>query len=203
MQRQRPQNKPETGNEEVLFLRTWGSKKRLCLQGDVWAESSMLGFLWHYYACMDNSIYDITEWVSCQVSRTQWWWFHCFFFLLFFVLVGSYPPYPFPASHRRCRSSGNISFPGSAFCADSYFGIHSTHMLPQQHVKRSKSFCQSADGRLQLDMHTPYIYGFAWSDMMHGCMVYTEHAQMAAVSCGISHASTVSTLLQWIFKNAL
>ncbi|KAL8604695.1 hypothetical protein ACOMHN_017654 [Nucella lapillus] len=35
-------------------------------EGDVWAESSMLGFLWHYYACMDNNIYDITEWVSCQ-----------------------------------------------------------------------------------------------------------------------------------------
>ncbi|KAK7101105.1 uncharacterized protein [Littorina saxatilis] len=35
-------------------------------EGDVWAESSMLGFLWHYYACMENNIYDITEWVSCQ-----------------------------------------------------------------------------------------------------------------------------------------
>ena len=26
----------------------------------------------------------------------------------------------------------------------------------------------------QLNMHTPYICGFAWSDMVHGCMVYTE-----------------------------
>ena len=36
--------------------------------------------------------------------------------------------------------------------------------------------------------------------MVHGCMVYTEHAEMAAVSCGTSHASAVSTPLQWIFK---
>ena len=28
----------------------------------------MLGFLWHYYACMEGKIYDITEWVACKVS---------------------------------------------------------------------------------------------------------------------------------------
>jgi len=57
--------------------------------------------------------------------------------------------------------------------------------------------------RKPLNMHTPYVCGFAWSDMVHGCMVYTERAEMAAVSCGTSHASTVSTPLRWIFKNAL
>lgn len=35
-------------------------------EGDVWAETSMLGFLWHYYACMEGKIYDITEWVACK-----------------------------------------------------------------------------------------------------------------------------------------
>ena len=34
---------------------------------------------------------------------------------------------------------------------------------------------KSAGGRLQLNMHTPYICGFAGCDMKHGCMVYTEH----------------------------
>ena len=29
---------------------------------------------------------------------------------------------------------------------------------------------------LQLNTHTPYVCGFAWSDMVHGCMVYTELA---------------------------
>jgi hypothetical protein len=35
-------------------------------EGDVWAESSVFGFRWHYMACMDGSVYDITEWASCQ-----------------------------------------------------------------------------------------------------------------------------------------
>ena len=34
-------------------------------------------------------------------------------------------------------------------------------------------------------------------------MAYTERAEMSAVSCGTSHASAVSTPLQWIVKNAL
>ena len=35
---------------------------------------------------------------------------------------------------------------------------------------------KSAGGRLQLNTHTPYVCGFAWSDMVHGCMVHTELA---------------------------
>ena len=31
-------------------------------------------------------------------------------------------------------------------------------------------------------------------------MVYTERAEMAAVSCGTSHASAVSIPLRWILK---
>ena len=50
---------------------------------------------------------------------------------------------------------------------------------------------KSAGGRLQLNKHTPYVCGFAWSDMVHGCIVYTERAEMAAVSCGTSHSSAV------------
>ena len=33
--------------------------------------------------------------------------------------------------------------------------------------------------------------------MVHGCMVYTERAETAAVSCGTSHDSAVSTPLRW------
>ena len=36
---------------------------------------------------------------------------------------------------------------------------------------------KSAGGRLQLNTHTPYVRGFAWSDTVHGCMVYTERAE--------------------------
>ena len=39
--------------------------------------------------------------------------------------------------------------------------------------------------------------------VVHGWMEYRERVEMAAISCGTSHASAVSTPLRWIFKNAL
>ncbi|WAR23287.1 DJC14-like protein [Mya arenaria] len=42
------------------------SMRHSAKEGDVWAETSMLGFLWHYYACMEGKVYDITEWVACK-----------------------------------------------------------------------------------------------------------------------------------------
>ena len=75
--------------------------------------------------------------------------------------------------------------------------------LPQQHVKDPGHSAKNAGGRFQLNTHTHYVCGFAWSDMVHGGMVYTERAETAAVSRGTSHVSAVSTPLRWIFKNAL
>ena len=46
------------------------------------------------------------------------------------------------------RSSGEFSSPGSTFCVDSYFGIRSTTVLPQQHVKDAGHSAKSAGGRL-------------------------------------------------------
>nr|CAD7456229.1 unnamed protein product [Timema tahoe] len=40
-------------------------------EGDIWAESSMFGFLWHYFACMDGAVYDITEWAACQAENLR------------------------------------------------------------------------------------------------------------------------------------
>ncbi|KAH8295193.1 hypothetical protein KR018_008454 [Drosophila ironensis] len=34
--------------------------------GDIWAETSMLGLRWKYLALMDTKVYDITEWANCQ-----------------------------------------------------------------------------------------------------------------------------------------
>ena len=90
-------------------------------------------------------------------------------------------------------AAGEFSFLWSTFSADSYFGIRSTPVIPQQHVNDPEHSAKSAGGRLQLNTHAPYVYGFAWSDMVHGCLVYTERAEIAAVSCGTSHASAVST----------
>ena len=72
--------------------------------------------------------------------------------------------------------AGEFSSPGSTFCQDSYFGIRSTPVLPEQHVKDPGHSAKSAGGRLQLNTHTPYVCGLARSDMVHGRTVYTELA---------------------------
>lgn len=41
------------------------------LQGDIWAETMVMGFLWHYYACMEGAVYDITDWASCQTNNLR------------------------------------------------------------------------------------------------------------------------------------
>ena len=50
---------------------------------------------------------------------------------------------------------------GLTFCADSYFGIRSTPVLLQKHVKDPGHSAKRAGGRLQLNTHTPYVCGFA------------------------------------------
>ena len=47
-------------------------------------------------------------------------------------------------------AAGKFSSPGSTFCADSYFGIRSTLVLLQSHVKDPAHSAKSAGGRLQL-----------------------------------------------------
>ena len=60
------------------------------------------------------------------------------------------------------------------FSVLTHFGIRSTPVLLQQHVKDPGHSAKSAGGRLQLNTHAPYVCGFAWSDMVHSYMVYTE-----------------------------
>ncbi|CAG4941210.1 unnamed protein product [Parnassius apollo] len=40
-------------------------------EGDIWAESSMMGLLVMYYACMDSAVYQITQWASCQKKNLK------------------------------------------------------------------------------------------------------------------------------------
>ena len=58
-------------------------------------------------------------------------------------------------------AAGEFSSPGSTICADSSFGIRSTPVLPQQHVKDPGHSAKSAGGKLQLNTHTHYVCGFA------------------------------------------
>ena len=96
-----------------------------------------------------------------------------------------------------CRGGGIILFSRVNFLCWLLFQ-YSFHS-----VKDPGHSAKSAGGRLQPNTYASYICGFAWSDMVHGCMVYRECVEMAAVSWGTSHANAISTQLQWIFKNAL
>lgn len=41
-------------------------------EGDLWAESSFLGYKLHFYACMEGEIFDVTEWAACQgIGRVE------------------------------------------------------------------------------------------------------------------------------------
>ena len=56
--------------------------------------------------------------------------------------------------------AGEFSSPGSTFCADCYFGICSTPVLPQQHVKNLGHSAKRTGGRLQLNTNVPNVCGF-------------------------------------------
>lgn len=43
----------------------------MVLQGDIWAESTMLGLRWRYFACMEGAVYDISEWAACQSENLK------------------------------------------------------------------------------------------------------------------------------------
>ena len=67
--------------------------------------------------------------------------------------------------------------------------------------KRSRPFCQKR--RWQVTAKHAYTLRMWLCMMWHGAWLYGVHrtcAETAAVSCGTSHASAVSTPLRWIFK---
>ena len=67
--------------------------------------------------------------------------------------------------------------------------------------KRSRSFCQKC--RWQVTAKHTYTLRMWLCMMWHGASLYGVHrtcAETAAVSCGTSHASAVSTPLRWILK---
>ena len=83
---------------------------------------------------------------------------------------------------------GKVSSPGSTFCADSYFGICSSPVTAVA-CKRSQSVGQKC--RWQRTTKYACTLCLCTSDMtkVHGCMVYTECVETAAVSCDTSHVT--------------
>ena len=72
-----------------------------------------------------------------------------------------------------CWSGGRIFFSRVDFLCWLLFPYPFHPRVTTVARKRSRHSAKSAGGRLQLNMHTPYVCDFAWSDMEHGCMVYT------------------------------
>ena len=42
-------------------------KSRFEFKGDVWVETSHMGFKYYCFLSMDGRVYEVTEWGSCQV----------------------------------------------------------------------------------------------------------------------------------------
>ena len=64
--------------------------------------------------------------------------------------------------------AGDFSSPGSTFCADSYFGICSTPVLLQQHVKDPGHSAKSAGGMHPMDVA---LHEVTW----HGAWLHGVH----------------------------
>jgi len=95
------------------------------------------------------------------------------------------------AGSNPCKSGGRIFFSRVNFLCWLLFRYPFHPHVTAVARKRSWTFWQKR--KWQVTAKLAYM----------GCMVYTERAETAAVSCGTSHVSAVSTPLRWIFKNAL
>ena len=117
-------------------------------------------------------------------------------------------------------AAGEFSSPGSTFCADSYFSIHSTPMLPHW-VSLPRSFCQKCGWQvtakyactlcmwLCMKLHGTWLYSvhrmcrdgssFMWHQPCRRCKYTTlvdiqKHTMKKLFTCVESHASAVSLL---------
>ena len=62
-------------------------------------------------------------------------------------------------------TAGEFSSPGSTFCADYYFGIRSTPVLPTVARKKSRSFCQ----KCRWQVTAKHAYTLTYVDFIEPC----------------------------------
>ena len=128
-----------------------------------------------YYNCMNRA--GIAQWLE---RRTRDW-----------KVAGSNP----------CWSGGRIFFSRVNFLCWLLFRYPFQPRVTAVARKRSRSFCQKC--RWQVTAKHAYTLRMWLCMKWHGAWLYGVHrtcAETAAVSCGTSHASAVSTPLWWIFK---
>ena len=105
------------------------------------------------------------------------------------------------AGSNPCRSGGRIFFSRVDYLCWLFFRYPFHPRVTAVARKRSRSFCQKC--RWQVTVKHAYTLCMWLCMKWHGAWLYAVHrtcAETAAVSCGTSHASAVSTPLQWIFK---
>ena len=105
------------------------------------------------------------------------------------------------AASNPCWNSGRIFFSRVDFLRWLLFRYPFHPRVTTVARKRSRSFCQKC--RWQVTAKHAYTLRMWLCMKWHGAWLYGVHrtcAEMAAVSCGTSHASAVSTPLRWIFK---
>ena len=106
------------------------------------------------------------------------------------------------AGSNPCWSGGRIFFSRVDFLCWLLFRYLFHPRVTSVARKRSRSFCQKC--RWQVTAKLAYTFRMWLCMKWHGTCLYGVHrtcAETAAVSCGTSHASAVSTPLRWIFKN--
>ena len=131
----------------------------------------------HAYMYINNTWAGIAQWLEC---RTCDW-----------KVAGSNPHW----------SGGRIFFSRVDFLCWLLFWYPFHPCVTTVACKRSRSFCQKC--RWQVTAKHAYILRMWLCLKWHGAWLYGVHrtcAETAAVSCGTSHASAVSTPLRWIFK---
>ena len=100
-----------------------------------------------------------------------------------------------------CWSGGRIFFSRVDFLCWLLFWYLFHPRVTTVARKRSRSFCQKC--RWQVTAKHAYTLRMWLCMKWRGAWLYGVHrtcAETAAVSCGTSHASAVSTLIRWIFK---
>ena len=105
------------------------------------------------------------------------------------------------AGSNPCWSGGRIFFSRVDFLCWLLFRYPFHPRVTAVARKRSRSFCQRC--RWQVTAKHAYTLSMWLCMKWHGAWLYGVHrtcAETAAVSCGTSHASAVSTPLRWIFK---
>ena len=105
------------------------------------------------------------------------------------------------AGSNPCWSGGRIFFSRVDFLCWLLFRYPFHPRVTAVARKRSRSFCQKC--RWQVTAKHAYTLRMWLCLKWHGAWLYGVHrtcAETAAVSCGTSHVSAVSTPLRWIFK---